>query len=1364
MVEQDRKDDEVMEMVMGKYSDSTESDIEDPISSEPESDGNFDDESMEEDGEDDGSMASEAYVQESSAYEDDDEGSFDDFEEEEEEEPSEDDSDEVYGSRQKKKVTPKRSKKGKAKSDYQRFSSRKRTVHTSSDDDEDNYYPKASKKTQRRPAAKKKEETFGIVSDEADEYEDEEDEEGARRAAEKKAFDGTIPFVPPNSIKKDLVHTLTHLGDDTNRVVESIWSWRDDRFLVKWKGQSHREDSWEPSDTIHAASGGRKLDNFIARQSGLGDLEIEARDGMVEGFRVLERVFDVTKWAGRTYYLCKWDSLGYAEATWEAAEALQGIEDQAAVDAFLVRHQNGGYTPCPLSQRNKVTFRKLEAMPKYLAPGTPNTLRPYQLEGVNWLAFSWAKGTNVILADEMGLGKTIQSVSFISILAHEYGMTGVSLLVVPLSTIDAWKREFARWAPQLNVLCYVGDARSRTVQRRYEWLDPQDGRRPLCHVLLTTYELVLKDREHLALLPWRLLMIDEGHRLKNEGSQLHEALDALSPAARILITGTPLQNSLQELYSLLKFLMPKRFFDFDDFIARYGPPEPDAEGVVDEEQAKRRLESLHAILKPHLLRRMKKDVETSLPGKTEKILRVELSASQKELYKLVLTRNYRELAARQSGSSKNVGSLSNVLMELKKVCNHPRLLLCSDKDSVGDFGPSEVESVVASCSKLSLLDQLLQRLLRDGHRVLIFSQMVRMLDILSAYLGARSWEHQRIDGACSNDARRRAIDAFNAPGSPCGVFLLSTRAGGLGINLETADTVVIYDSDWNPQNDLQAMARAHRIGQTRPVSIFRLVSRDTVEETILERAKQKMVLDHLVIQRMDTRGQKTSQRAFNSREELQAILQFGAQNIFKADRTDGGGTGGGIDLDDILSRSDPTPQAADGDGLTGAASEFLGQFHVADYKAPEEVTKPATPVNPAVTNWDDIIPAEELAKIKAHLEDEASRKKELLVQEALLTSISTRKARAKKPVEEQSQPAKGDKEAKTEPSKKPKRPPVEMEKAASAVSVDDVSLGIDKAQTRELVAGLLRFGHLRPEELQACCPSIPEVKILTSAVREIVKVANASQSKGVTFPNGYYMSVAQLRDRLQALAGLKDLLAGKTDQLAPFRIVSNAVKSVAAKGAHRWTLAGGAAWSILDDAHLLVGAWRHGFGEWDRILADDELALGHARESLESPDPALLPKALHLGRRIEYLVNTILKEEAATASAADGKKPAKKEAKLKQEGKKSKAVAEADEAKDQKADAAATAKLRHFFKPVRSQLAFLAALHAESIESGVDGLCQALLLIGSHIASKTGEAIDRADPAGHWRFVTRFWPTEIGVDDLISLYLKIKAKEPSTHK
>jgi hypothetical protein len=386
------------------------------------------------------------------------------------------------------------------------------------------------------------------------------------------------------------------------------------------------------------------------------------------------------------------------------------------------------------------------------------------------------------------------------------------------------------------------------------------------------------------------------------------------------------------------------------------------------------------------------------------------------------------------------------------------------------------------------------------------------------------------------------------------------------------------------------------------------------------------------------------------------------------------------------------------------------------------------------------------------------------VQEALLTSISTRKARAKKPVEEQSQPAKGDKEAKTEPSKKPKRPPVEMEKAASAVSVDDVSLGIDKAQTRELVAGLLRFGHLRPEELQACCPSIPEVKILTSAVREIVKVANASQSKGVTFPNGYYMSVAQLRDRLQALAGLKDLLAGKTDQLAPFRIVSNAVKSVAAKGAHRWTLAGGAAWSILDDAHLLVGAWRHGFGEWDRILADDELALGHARESLESPDPALLPKALHLGRRIEYLVNTILKEEAATASAADGKKPAKKEAKLKQEGKKSKAVAEADEAKDQKADAAATAKLRHFFKPVRSQLAFLAALHAESIESGVDGLCQALLLIGSHIASKTGEAIDRADPAGHWRFVTRFWPTEIGVDDLISLYLKIKAKEPSTHK
>lgn len=267
--------------------------------------------------------------------------------------------------------------------------------------------------------------------------------------------------------------------------------------------------------------------------------------------------------------------------------------------------------------------------------------------------YSWSRGTNVLLADEMGLGKTIQSIGFVAALHALHAMHGPALIVVPLSTIDAWRREFVRWAPQLNVVVYAGDARSRAIQRHYEW---GSASRPLFNVLLTTYELALKERVRLSGIAWRLLIVDEGHRLKNAASQLHEALNAFSPNARMLVTGTPLQNSLQELWALLSFLEPERFASHSAFVAEYGTDDA-ASGA----ETEKRLNKLHALLKPHMLRRMKADVETSLPTKSERILRVELSAEQRQLYRLVLTRNYRELAARSS-----LGSLNNILVELKK--------------------------------------------------------------------------------------------------------------------------------------------------------------------------------------------------------------------------------------------------------------------------------------------------------------------------------------------------------------------------------------------------------------------------------------------------------------------------------------------------------------------------------------------------------------------------------------------------------------------------------------------------------------------------------------------------------------------------
>ena len=223
-----------------------------------------------------------------------------------------------------------------------------------------------------------------------------------------------------------------------------------------------------------------------------------------------------------------------------------------------------------------------------------------------------------------------------------------------------------------------------------------------------------------------------------------------------------------------------------------------------------------------------------------------MSAMQQRMYKAILTRNYSLL----SGTHSTQFSLLNIAIELKKASNHPYLF-----DGVETPSASREETLrglIMHSGKMVLLDKLLARLKADGHRVLIFSQMVHMLDIISDYLSLRGYVHQRLDGTVSSDTRKRAIDHFNAPNSPDFCFILSTRAGGLGINLETADTVIIFDSDWNPQNDLQAMSRAHRLNSKFHISVFRFLTKGTVEEDVLERAKQKMVLEYAIIHQMDT--------------------------------------------------------------------------------------------------------------------------------------------------------------------------------------------------------------------------------------------------------------------------------------------------------------------------------------------------------------------------------------------------------------------------------------------------------------------------------------------------------------------------------
>ncbi|GIQ82532.1 hypothetical protein KIPB_003690 [Kipferlia bialata] len=520
-------------------------------------------------------------------------------------------------------------------------------------------------------------------------------------------------------------------------------------------------------------------------------------------------------------------------------------------------------------------------------------LRDYQVTGLNWLLHNISLGIGSVLSDEMGLGKTVQSIATLSTLTREYDWRGPYLIIVPKSTMPQWKRECATWAPEMNVVELTGGRVARRVTEACEWVYPSDTdagwhngegvdlsrRPPKVTALITTYETAVTEFETLNRCRWSVMVVDEAARLKNHKGTTYQTLNQLRIGHTILLTGTPIQNNTAELWSLLHFCDEKRFKDRDGFLAQF-------QNITDTDT----VSALQQRIRPHMLRRDKARVEGTLPLKEEILVSVELSKTQLQWYRAVLDTNFEFL---RQGST--CPSLRNVAMELRKVCNHPFLVDGAEERILEGVPPTDNDEVfsrlITASGKFVFLDKLLPQLQAQGHRVLIFSQMVRVLDILQDYCRYRGYLTERLDGGVTGPRRQAAIDRFSKEDSKRFIFLMCTRAGGLGLNLTAADTVIILDSDWNPQNDLQAQARAHRIGQTRSVTVYRMISARSYEEALFTRANQKLGLDRALMGGVSGSGMQD--------KDIDMLLRKGAYDLL---------TGGEdrarefekMDLDDIL--------------------------------------------------------------------------------------------------------------------------------------------------------------------------------------------------------------------------------------------------------------------------------------------------------------------------------------------------------------------------------------------------------------------------------------------------------------------------------
>merc|ERR1711892_451765 len=498
-------------------------------------------------------------------------------------------------------------------------------------------------------------------------------------------------------------------------------------------------------------------------------------------------------------------------------------------------------------------------------------LKEYQVKGLEWMVSLYNNNLNGILADEMGLGKTIQTIAMVCHLIETKNENGPYLIIVPLSTLSNWVLEFAKWAPTVSAIGYKGSPNIRRILA-------QQVKASRFNVLITTYEYIIKDKPVLSKVKWKFQIIDEGHRMKNHHCKLTTVLNThyMSPH-RLLLTGTPLQNKLPELWALLNFLLPSIFKSVSTFDQWFNAPfAASGEKIeLNEEESILIIRRLHKVLRPFLLRRLKKEVETQLPDKVEYIIKCEMSGLQRALYnhmqeKGVMLTN----EPKKEGKGGGAKALMNTIMQLRKLCNHPFMFQPIEEAYARHAGmytdTVTGPDVYRASGKFEMLDRIFPKMKASGHRILLFCQMTQLMTILEDFMAWRGYKYLRLDGTSKSEERGEMLREFNKQDSDYFIFILSTRAGGLGLNLQTADTVIIFDSDWNPHQDLQAMDRAHRIGQKNEVRVLRLMTVNSVEERILAAARYKLNMDEKVIQ-----AGKFDQRSTGSERQqlLQSILR-----------------------------------------------------------------------------------------------------------------------------------------------------------------------------------------------------------------------------------------------------------------------------------------------------------------------------------------------------------------------------------------------------------------------------------------------------------------------------------------------------------